>query len=57
MTDAFRFWLANPDYNYGYLFAQRDGAGSVRFTSKEHPDETRRPVLTIRYATRVKRNG
>lgn len=56
VTDAFRFWLANPDYNYGYLFALRDGAGSVRFTFKEHPDETHRPMLTIRYATRVKRN-
>ncbi|RKU08317.1 hypothetical protein C6502_15855 [Candidatus Poribacteria bacterium] len=53
VTDAARFWLANPDYSYGYLFALRDGTASVRFSSKEHPDETRRPVLTIRYRTQV----
>ena len=53
VTDATRFWLANPDYSYGYLFALRDGTASVRFSSKEHPDETRRPVLTIRYRTQV----
>ena len=53
VTDAARFWLANPDYSYGYLFALRDGTASVRFSSKEHLDETRRPVLTIRYRTQV----
>ena len=53
VTDAARFWLANPDYSYGYLFALRDGTASVRFASKEHSDETRRPVLTIRYRTQV----
>ena len=53
ITDAARFWLANPDYSYGYLFALRDGTTSVRFSSKEHPDETRRPILTIRYQTQV----
>ena len=53
VTDAARFWLANPDYSYGYLFALRDGTASVRFSSKEHPAETRRPVLTIRYRTQV----
>ena len=53
VTDAARFWFANPDYSYGYLFALRDGTASVRFSSKEHPDETRRPVLTIRYRTQV----
>ena len=53
VTDATRFWLANPDYGYGYLFALRDGTSSVRFSSKEHPNEARRPVLTIRYRTRV----
>ena len=56
ITDAARFWLTNPDYSYGYLFALRDGTASVRFSSKEHPDETRRPVLTIRYRTQVE-NG
>ena len=54
ITNAFRFWLANPDYNYGYLFALRNGAGSVHFASKEHPDETRRPMLTIQYITSVR---
>ena len=54
VTDAFRFWLSNPDYNYGYLLALRDGTASVRFAAKEHPDETRRPVLTVRYATSVR---
>ena len=53
VTDAARFWLANPDYSYGYLFALRDGTASVRFSSKEHPNETFRPVLTIRYRTQV----
>ena len=53
VTDAARFWLANPDYSYGYLFALREGTASVRLASKEHPDETRRPVLTIRYRTQV----
>ena len=56
VTEAARFWLANPDYSYGYLFALRDGTASVRCSSKEHPDETRRPVLTIRYRTQVE-NG
>ena len=56
VTEAARFWLANPDYSYGYLFALRDGTASVRFSSKEHPDETRRPVLTIRYRTQVENN-
>ena len=53
ITEAVRFWLTYPDYSYGYLFALRDGTTSIRFSSKEHPDETRRPVLTIRYNTRV----
>ena len=56
VTEAARFWLTNPDYSYGYLFALRDGTASVRFSSKEHPDESRRPVLTIRYRTRVGNN-
>ena len=53
VTEAARFWLANPDYSYGYLFALRDGTASVSFSSKEHPDETLRPILTIRYRTQV----
>ena len=53
VTGAARFWLANPDYSYGYLFALRDGTASVRFSSKDHPDETLRPILTIRYRTQV----
>ena len=53
VTNATRFWLTNPDYSYGYLFALRDGTASIRFASKEHPDETHRPVLTIRYRTQV----
>ncbi len=53
VTEAARFWLANPDYSYGYLFALRDGTASVRFSSKEHRDETLRPILTIRYRTQV----
>ena len=56
VIEAARFWLANPDYSYGYLFALRDGTASVRFSSKEHPNETRRPVLTIRYRTQVENN-
>ena len=56
VTEAARFWLANPDYSYGYLFALRDGTASVRFSSKEQPNETLRPVLTIRYRTQVENN-
>ena len=51
LTDAVRFWVANPDYNYGYLFALRDGEGKIAFASKEDLDENLRPVLTIRYRT------
>jgi hypothetical protein len=53
LTDAIRFWVANPDYNYGYLFALRDGSVPIVFASKEAPDENLRPVLKIRYQTQV----
>lgn len=49
LTDAVRFWVANPDYNYGYLFALQDGDVPIVFTSKEATDATLRPLLTIRY--------
>ena len=51
LTEAVRFWVANPDYNYGYLFALQDGNVPIIFTSKEATDENLRPVLTIRYQT------
>ena len=51
LTDAVRFWVANPDYNYGYLFALQEGSGPIVFSSKEANDENVRPVLTIRYQT------
>ncbi len=51
ITDAVRFWVANPDYNYGYLFALRDGTAPLVFSSKESVKEKLRPVLTIRYQT------
>lgn len=51
LTEAVRFWVANPDYNYGYLFAVQDENGEVVFAAKEHADEPLRPVLTIRYRT------
>ena len=51
LTDAVRFWVANPDYNYGYLFALQDGTAPVVFSSKEAPDQNLRPTLTIRYQT------
>ena len=51
LTDAVRFWVANPDYNYGYLFALRDGSAPIVFSSKETDDENLRPLLTIRYRT------
>ena len=51
LTDAVRFWVANPDYNYGYLFALKDGDVPIVFTSKEATDATLRPLLTIRYET------
>ena len=53
LTDAVRFWVANPDYNYGYLFALRDGGATIVFSSKEADDENLRPVLTIRYRTQA----
>ena len=52
LTDAVRFWVANPDYNYGYLFALQDGKAPIVFSSKEAIDESLRPILTIRYRTR-----
>ncbi|RKU22392.1 hypothetical protein C6500_04320 [Candidatus Poribacteria bacterium] len=51
LTDAVRFWVANPDYNYGYLFALRDGSVPIIFSSKESGDENLHPVLKIRYQT------
>ena len=54
LTDAVRFWVANPDYNYGYLFALRDGTAPVVFSSKEAPHENLRPMLTIRYRTHLR---
>ena len=51
LTDAVRFWVANPDYNYGYLFALRDGNAPIVFSSKEAPDENLHPLLKIRYQT------
>ena len=51
LTEAVRFWVANPDYNYGYLFALQDGSVPIVFSSKEAADESVRPVLTIRYQT------
>ena len=53
LTDAVRFWVANPDYNYGYLFALRDGSAPIIFSSKESEDENLRPVLKIRYRTQL----
>ena len=52
ITDAVQFWVKNPDYNYGYLFALRDGTAPVTFSSKEAADENMRPMLTIRYQTK-----
>ena len=49
VTSAFQFWLANPDYNYGHLFALRDGSETVKFASREHPNPEFRPTLTIFY--------
>ncbi len=51
ITDAVQFWVKNPDYNYGYLFALRDGSAPITFSSKEAADENMRPILTIRYKT------
>ena len=51
LIEAVRFWVANPDYNYGYLFALQDGNAPIIFSSKEATDETLRPTLTIRYRT------
>ena len=39
LTDAVRFWIANPDYNYGYLFALQHGNVPIVFSSKEAADE------------------
>ena len=55
LTDAVRFWVANPDYNYGYLFALQDGNVPIVFSSKEATDESLRPILTIRYQTVIQK--
>lgn len=52
LTEAVRFWVANPDYNYGYLFALQAGSVPIVFSSKEATDENVRPMLTIRYQTK-----
>ena len=52
LTEAVRFWVANPDYNYGYLFALQEGSMPIVFSSKEASDENLRPMLTIRYQTK-----
>ena len=57
LTDAVRFWVANPDYNYGYLFALEAGDVPIVFAAKESPDESLRPVLTIRYRTELAGEG
>lgn len=57
ITDAVRFWVKNPDYNYGYLFALRDSSAPIVFTSKESQDENLRPKLTIRYLTQTEDGG
>ncbi len=57
ITDAVRFWVKNPDYNYGYLFALRDGIAPIVFTSKESQVENLRPKLTIRYQTKAEDEG
>ena len=51
LTGAVRFWVANPDYNYGYVFALSEGDAPLVFASKEAADATLCPVLTIRYRT------
>ena len=51
LTIAVSFWVANPDYNYGYLFALQEESVPIVFSSKEVSDENLRPVLTIRYQT------
>lgn len=51
ITDAVRFWVKNPDFNYGYLFGLQDGSAPITFSSKEASDENLRPILTIRYKT------
>lgn len=52
LTIAVRFWVANPNYNYRYLFTLQDGSVPIVFSSKEATDESMRPVLTIRYQTK-----
>lgn len=49
ITPAFQFWLINPDYNYGHLFALRNGSQTVTFASKEHPNPKFHPTLKILY--------
>ncbi len=56
LTEAVRFWVANPDYNYGYLFAIQEGSVPIVFSSKEAADEKLRPVLTIRYQLQPEEN-
>lgn len=46
-----QLWLDNPDDNHGWLLmGNEEGANTARkFSSREHANETQRPVLTIEY--------
>ncbi len=54
-TEAVRYWLANPNQNYGLLLRALNGAGYHYFYSNEATGENEqyRPRLIVRYSTAV----
>ncbi len=54
ITDAFRFWAANPALNYGYIVETVGNTGPlVEFWSSEAEGGTSGPVLTITFAVPI----
>lgn len=45
---AVQSWVTTPAQNFGLVFFNSFTA-SVRFSSSEEPDATRRPILTVTY--------
>jgi hypothetical protein len=52
MIEDVRFWLAEPDSNYGWILVSRstNGPSAKRFDSREHEIPAFQPTLTIQYS-------
>jgi hypothetical protein len=51
LAEDVRFWIANPGQNFGWIFRGNElAAGTAkRFDSRENPDPSVRPFLTVIY--------